>query len=79
MQCAAHPIAGVTVREPGKLRIRSWVSQFFLSRYESRIVGVPVLSLIGTPDSFQHIVESLGRQFFKEISAANRLFASQPR
>ncbi len=33
--------------------------------------------LIGTPESFQQAVANLGRQFFKGISAANRLFGSQ--
>lgn len=36
-------------------------------------------SVIGTPDAIYHVVANLGRRFFMGISAANRLFAPQPR
>lgn len=35
--------------------------------------------MIGTPQSFQQAVGNLGRQFFKGLPVANRLFAPQPR
>lgn len=34
--------------------------------------------ILGTPDSFRQAIASLGRRFFKGISAANRLFAPHP-
>jgi hypothetical protein len=35
--------------------------------------------VIGTPHAFQQAVVNLRRRFFKEISAANRLFAPEAR